>query len=27
MVTHDLGYARATAHRVLELSGGRLREA
>jgi len=26
LVTHDLGYARATARRVLELSGGRLRE-
>lgn len=27
MVTHDLAYARATAHRILELDGGRLREA
>ena len=26
MVTHDLAYARATAHRVLELDGGSLRE-
>jgi energy-coupling factor transport system ATP-binding protein len=26
MVTHDLDYARSTAHRVLELSGGSLRE-
>ena len=26
MVTHDAAYARATAHRVLELDGGRLRE-
>jgi energy-coupling factor transport system ATP-binding protein len=26
MVTHDLGYARSSAHRVLELSGGRLRK-
>ena len=26
MVTHDLSYARATAHRVLELDGGSLRE-
>ncbi len=25
MVTHDLAYARANAHRVLELHGGRLR--
>ncbi|BCW70629.1 ABC transporter ATP-binding protein [Arthrobacter sp. NicSoilB8] len=27
MVTHDLAYARATAHRILELDGGSLREA
>ena len=27
MVTHDLAYAGATAHRILELDGGRLREA
>ncbi|MGY3317546.1 ABC transporter ATP-binding protein [Arthrobacter sp. TE12232] len=26
MVTHDLSYARATAHRILELDGGSLRE-
>jgi energy-coupling factor transport system ATP-binding protein len=27
MVTHDAAYARATAHRVLALDGGTLREA
>jgi energy-coupling factor transporter ATP-binding protein EcfA2 len=27
LVTHDIAYARATAHRILELSGGRLRDA
>ncbi|MCU1547993.1 MAG: transporter [Arthrobacter sp.] len=26
LVTHDLGYARANTHRILELSGGRLRD-
>ena len=26
LVTHDLAYARATAHRVLELDGGSLRD-
>ena len=26
LVTHDLAYARATAHRVLALDGGSLRE-
>ena len=26
LVTHDLSHARATAHRVLDLSGGKLRE-
>ncbi|MCU1512493.1 MAG: transporter related protein, partial [Arthrobacter sp.] len=27
LVTHDLGYARMSAHRVLELKDGRLRDA